>query len=72
MDVIDDIITTTATTSSTTSITAMALTQFCCEEGGEEGYKVVLDRILPITAQLLEDEKAEVINKPKARIILVQ
>jgi hypothetical protein len=34
--------------------------QFCNEAGGEEGYKVVLEQILPITAAMLEDEKLEV------------
>jgi hypothetical protein len=36
--------------------------QFCNEAGGEEGYKVVLEQILPITAAMLEDEKLEVGN----------
>jgi hypothetical protein len=34
--------------------------QFCHEAGGEAGYKVVLEQILPITAAMLEDDKLEV------------
>jgi hypothetical protein len=34
--------------------------QFLVRAGGEEGYRVVLEKILPITATMLEDEKLEV------------
>lgn len=40
----------------------MFIEQFCANQGGEEGYRVVLDKLLPITAHLLEDEKQEVID----------
>ena len=36
------------------------LAKFCHNEGGSEGYRVMLEKILPITATLLEDEKQEV------------
>lgn len=36
------------------------IAKFCVTEGREEGYKAVLDIILPVIAHLLEDEKAEV------------
>jgi hypothetical protein len=35
--------------------------QFCCTVGEEAGYKVMLDKLLPLTARLLEDDKQEVI-----------
>ena len=38
----------------------MVCLQFCHDAGGEEGYKVVLEQILPVTASMLEDEKLEV------------
>lgn len=36
------------------------IAKFLCSAGGEAGYKVMLDRILPVTARLLEDDKQEV------------
>eukprot|EP01038_Epipyxis_sp_PR26KG_P007407 gene7407-10096_t len=41
-----------------------------CADGGEVGYKVVIDKILPITAHLLEDEKLEV--RQSASMTLVE
>lgn len=46
------------------------LAKFCVEEGGEEGYRVVCDKLLPITANLLEDEKQEV--RQSASMTLVE
>jgi hypothetical protein len=37
-----------------------AACQFCCSAGGETGYKVMLEKLLPATARLLEDDKQEV------------
>lgn len=34
--------------------------QFFYNEGGEQGYKVMLEKLLPLAASLLEDEKQEV------------
>lgn len=34
--------------------------KFCCSSGGDVGYRILLDTLLPITARLLEDEKLEV------------
>eukprot|EP00599_Poterioochromonas_sp_BG-1_P001708 CAMPEP_0173150372 /NCGR_PEP_ID=MMETSP1105-20130129/10924_1 /TAXON_ID=2985 /ORGANISM="Ochromonas sp., Strain BG-1" /LENGTH=793 /DNA_ID=CAMNT_0014065501 /DNA_START=238 /DNA_END=2619 /DNA_ORIENTATION=+ len=36
------------------------LAKFCCSAGGETGYKVMLEKLLPATARLLEDDKQEV------------
>lgn len=46
------------------------LAKFCQDNGDEEGYRVVLDQILPVTANLLEDEKAEV--RQSASMTLVE
>lgn len=46
------------------------LAKFCIEQGGEDGYKTVRDKILPITANLLEDEKQEV--RQSASMALVE
>jgi hypothetical protein len=35
------------------------LLQFCAKHG-EDGYQVVVSKILPLVARLLEDDKAEV------------
>jgi len=35
--------------------------QFCHNKGGEIGYRILLDSLLPVTARLLEDEKLEVV-----------
>ena len=35
--------------------------QFCVQEGGIEGYKLVLEKLLPTCRRELEFEKAEVI-----------
>jgi hypothetical protein len=37
----------------------LKLTQFCANNG-EDGYQIVVSKILPLTARLLEDDKAEV------------
>lgn len=48
------------------SIRRMFISQFpsiakrCVEAGGERGYRAVIDKLLPIIAHLLEDEKAEI------------
>lgn len=44
--------------------------QFCLSNGGEAGYKIILDTLLPITAELLEDEKPEV--RQSASLTLVE
>jgi serine/threonine-protein phosphatase 4 regulatory subunit 1 len=37
-----------------------AVARRCIAAGGEEGYRVVVDKVLPIVATLLEDDKAEI------------
>lgn len=39
----------------------LLLSQFCVDAGLDDGYRVMIDFILPLTSQLLEDEKIEVI-----------
>mmetsp|Transcript_9745 Transcript_9745/g.21862 ORF Transcript_9745/g.21862 Transcript_9745/m.21862 type:complete len:880 (+) Transcript_9745:241-2880(+) len=46
------------------------IAKFCCEAGGEEGYRTVLEDILPVTATLLEDDKLEV--RQSASLTLVE
>jgi serine/threonine-protein phosphatase 4 regulatory subunit 1 len=46
------------------------LAKFCIEQGGEDGYKTVRDKILPVAANLLEDEKQEV--RQSASMALVE
>lgn len=46
------------------------LAKFCCLSGGEEGYKAMLEKLLPITARLLEDDKQEV--RQSASMTLVE
>lgn len=36
------------------------IAKFCVSHGAEDGYRAVLDIILPVMAHLLEDEKQEV------------
>lgn len=38
---------------------SLILLQFCANHG-EDGYQIVVTKILPLTARLLEDDKAEV------------
>lgn len=46
------------------------LAKFCIEQGGEDGYKTVRDKILPVAAGLLEDAKHEV--RQSASMALVE
>eukprot|EP00598_Pedospumella_elongata_P001916 CAMPEP_0184975594 /NCGR_PEP_ID=MMETSP1098-20130426/6808_1 /TAXON_ID=89044 /ORGANISM="Spumella elongata, Strain CCAP 955/1" /LENGTH=832 /DNA_ID=CAMNT_0027498353 /DNA_START=285 /DNA_END=2783 /DNA_ORIENTATION=+ len=46
------------------------LAKFCKEAGGKEGYDVLLEKILPVTAALLEDDKLEV--RQSASLTLVE
>ncbi len=42
--------------------------QLSFEEGGEVGYRVVLEQILPVVGALLEDEKQEVRQSASATL----
>jgi len=46
------------------------IAKFCSETGGEEGYRTIIDQILPVTAALLEDDKLEV--RQSASLTLVE
>lgn len=47
------------------------LAKFCVETGGEDGYKAVINHILPITAKLLEDEKVEVRHSASMTLVSI-
>eukprot|EP00981_Chlorochromonas_danica_P015712 scaffold14367_cov250-Ochromonas_danica.AAC.8 len=45
------------------------LAKFFYSEGGEQGYKVMLEKLLPLAASLLEDEKQEVRQSASMTIV---
>lgn len=49
----------------------VTLATFAAETGGEDGYQVVLDVILPIIAQLLEDSKVDVRQAASVALVSV-
>ena len=47
------------------------LANLCISTGGEEGYKTVINCILPIAARLLEDEKVEVRHSASRTLVSI-
>jgi serine/threonine-protein phosphatase 4 regulatory subunit 1 len=45
------------------------LSKYSCSAGAETGYKVMLEKLLPLTGRLLEDDKQEVRQSAAASLV---